>query len=280
MLIAVEASGSAIITPMETPLTDSILFLGTAGARVMVSKQILASGGVWLDLGGVEILLDPGPGCLVHAVKRKLDPTGLAAIILSHKHLDHSGDVNVMIEAMTDGGRRKRGVLFAPSDALDSGSDPVVLRYLRGFPGKIEVLVEGGVYRVGDVEFTTPVRHHHGVETYGFIFRTPRHVFSWITDTRFFPELAKVYRGELLVMNVVRHQAGSPFDHLSVPEAEQLIMGIRPKAAVITHFGMTVWQARPWEVARQMSETTGIRVIPARDGLNLDLGRLDAGGDT
>jgi glyoxylase-like metal-dependent hydrolase (beta-lactamase superfamily II) len=36
------------------------------------------------------MLLDPGPGCLVHSVKRRLDASRLKAIILSHKHLDHS----------------------------------------------------------------------------------------------------------------------------------------------------------------------------------------------
>ena len=36
-------------------------------------------------------------------------PGVLDAIVLTHKHLDHSGDVNAMIEAMTQGGTKKRG---------------------------------------------------------------------------------------------------------------------------------------------------------------------------
>ena len=66
---------------------DWLTFLGTAGARVMVASQILASGGLWLDLAGTEILLDPGPGTLVQAAKRKLRASRLEAIILSHRHL-------------------------------------------------------------------------------------------------------------------------------------------------------------------------------------------------
>jgi len=81
--------------------TDKVIFLGTAGARVMVASQILASGGLWFNLGGTQILFDPGPGTLVRAVKKKLKPTKLDAIILSHRHLDHSADANIMIEAMT-----------------------------------------------------------------------------------------------------------------------------------------------------------------------------------
>jgi phosphoribosyl 1,2-cyclic phosphodiesterase len=263
---------------MESHHSESILFLGTAGARVMVSKQLLASGGAWLDLDGTQILVDPGPGCLVHAVRRRLDPAKLRAIILSHKHLDHSGDVNVMIEAMTEGGHRKRGVLFAPSDALHRDKDPVVLRYLQAWPEAVEVLSEGKSYRVDGVTFHTPVRHVHPVETYGLIFETRGHTFSWIVDTRAFPQLSRAYRGELLIMNVVRLKPGLDVDHLTVPDVKQVLLDIRPQAAILDHFGMTVWQAHPWEIARQLTEETGVRVTAARDGMRFDLATLNERG--
>ena len=254
-------------------LSDTITFLGTAGARFVVTKQFLASGGAWLNLGGTEILLDPGPGCLVQSVKRKLDASKLKAIILSHKHLDHSGDINIMIEAMTEGGWRQRGVVFAPSDALNK--DAVIFPYLRNYPQKIEILSEGESYTIDDVSFETPVKHRHPVETYGFVFKTPRHTFSWITDTRYFPELSGYYQAELLVINVVLMEPRDPVDHLSIPEARQIIKEVRPKAAMLTHFGMSIWKAKPWELAQKLSDETGIKVIAARDGMKFDLAKLD-----
>jgi ribonuclease BN (tRNA processing enzyme) len=254
-------------------LSDTITFLGTAGARFVVTKQFLASGGAWLNLGGTEILLDPGPGCLVQSVKRKLNASKLKAIILSHKHLDHSGDINIMIEAMTEGGWRQRGVVFAPSDALNK--DAVIFPYLRNYPQKIEILSEGGSYTIDDVSFETPVKHRHPVETYGFVFKTPRHTFSWITDTRYFPELSGYYQAELLVINVVLMEPRDPVDHLSIPEARQIIKEVRPKAAMLTHFGMSIWKAKPWELAQKLSDETGIKVIAARDGMKFDLAKLD-----
>ena len=254
-------------------LSDTITFLGTAGARFVVTKQFLASGGAWLSLGGTEILLDPGPGSLVQATKRKLDPAKLKAIILSHKHLDHSGDINIMIEAMTEGGWKRQGIVFAPSDALNQ--DAVILPYLQSYPETIEILSEGKSYCVGDVSFETPVRHHHRVETYGFVFRTPRHTFSWIVDTEYFAELPSYYRADLLVINVVMLEPKAPVDHLCLPEARQLIEELKPKAAILTHFGMSIWRAKPWELAKQLSEDTGSLVIAARDGMRLDLARLE-----
>ncbi len=71
---------------------------------------------MWLrfvpDDGGdaTEMHLDPGPGALVRATSAvpPCDPVKLDALLLSHKHLDHAGDINVMIEAMTTGGPRLR----------------------------------------------------------------------------------------------------------------------------------------------------------------------------
>ena len=253
-------------------LSDVITFLGTAGARFVVAHQFLASGGAWLNLGNTQILLDPGPGSLVQAARRKLDATKLAAIILSHRHLDHSGDINIMIEAMTDGGTKKRGTVFVPGDALTQ--DPVIFSYLQSYPQNIQVLTEGGSYVINDVSFKTPVRHKHPVETYGFIFQTPRHTFSWITDTRYFDDLAEHYEGDLLVINVVRLNPGAPIDHLALSEARSIIEELRPKIAILTHFGMTMWRARPWELAEKLTEETGVSVIAARDGLKFDLAQL------
>ena len=195
--------------PVETPV-DTIKFLGTGGARFTVARQLLATGGAWLNLGGTQILMDPGPGSLVYAIKHDCDPTKLSGILLSHKHLDHSVDINVMIEAMTEGGWKKRGTVFAPSDAFNNGA--VILPYVQGYPQNVEILMAGGEYTVGDVTFTTPVQHIHQVETYGFVFSTQAHKFSWITDTRLFDELSGYYRADLLIINVLSMERRIPVD--------------------------------------------------------------------
>lgn len=254
---------------------ESITFLGTAGARIMVTQQLLASGGMWLNLDGTEILLDPGPGCIVHSIKRKLQPDKLSAIIVSHRHLDHAADANIMVEAMTQGGLKRHGRLFAPADALNT--EPVVFSYLREYLEGVEILREGGAYSIGNVSFTTPVRHVHAVETYGMVFKTARHTFSYIPDSRFFDGLCRSYGGELLIINVVRLKPDHPFDHLSIPDVKRIITELKPKVAILTHFGMTMWRAHPWEVAASLSQETGIRVMAARDGMTFDLAQLDAG---
>jgi ribonuclease BN (tRNA processing enzyme) len=258
---------------------DTITFLGTGGARVMVANQILASGGLWLDLDGTQILVDPGPGCIVQSTKRKLRAEKLSAIILSHRHLDHAADVNIMVEAMAKSGFKPNGWLFAPSDALES--EPVIFSYLRAYLNGVEVLQEGKTYSVGNISFITPVRHKHRVETYGMVFKTAEHTFSYIADTGYFDGVCDNYGAELIIINVVFLEAGMrmgdvPIDHLSVPEANHIIATLKPKVAILTHFGTTMWRAKPWEVAQKMSQETGVRVVAARDCMRFDLSQLES----
>ncbi|MCX5868072.1 MAG: MBL fold metallo-hydrolase, partial [Proteobacteria bacterium] len=253
---------------------DWIKFLGTAGARFVVSKQLRSSGGIWMSLAGQEILIDPGPGTLVHCLKShpKLDPGKLDAIILTHKHLDHSGDVNVMIEAMTEGRLRKRGVIFAPADAFEN--DPVIFSYLKDYPEKIEILKEKKEYRLGDLTIKTPVKHiHHGVESYGLNLEGGKKSVSLIADTRYFEGIESFYPGEILILYVVLFQ---PFpdrviDHLNLDDAEKIIQANRPMLTLLTHFGLTMLRSKPWKLAEALSQKLKVKVQAARDGMSIEL---------
>ncbi|MBU0629754.1 MAG: MBL fold metallo-hydrolase [Candidatus Margulisbacteria bacterium] len=250
---------------------DFIKFLGTAGARVVVSRQLRASGGIWLSLDGTNLSIDPGPGALVKALasRPKLDPTTLDGILISHKHLDHSGDVNAMIEAMTAGTFKKRGVVFAPAEAYRN--DPVILKYVRKYPERLEILKEKQKYKVGSLSFTTPIKHiHHNTETYGFKFRGEKVTLSYISDTKYFPGLIRAYKADVLVVGVLRPEP-SHLEHLCVEDLKKLVRGIKPKITIMTHFGMWMVRAKPWLVAEQLSRELNAKVIAAEDGMKFEL---------
>ena len=253
---------------------NTITFLGTAGARFVVARQLRASGGLWCSFEGKNILIDPGPGSLLrcHGSEPKLDPAHLDAIILTHKHLDHSNDINIMIEAMTDGGYKKRGVVFCPQDALKQ--DPVILEYIRSHPEKIEILKERKEYTLGNLQFTAPVKQVHGVETYGLKFFLNSGTVSLIADTRFFPEMIQAYSADILIINVVFFEPREEFDHLSLDDAKSIIQEIRPKHAILTHFGINMLKAKPYEQAHILSEEIGLPVQSAYDGITLNMDTL------
>jgi len=249
---------------------NKLKFLGTAGARFVVMKQLRASGGIWLTLDDTNIMIDPGPGSLVRCLssRPKLNPMDLDGIILTHRHIDHSNDVNIIMEAMTNGGLKKRGTVFAPKDAFEE--DPVVLKYARNYVERLEIIREKGIYQIGNVSFT-PVKSVHGVETYGLNIKGKSKSISLITDTKYFDGLESYYNGDILIINVVLLEEKPEIDHLSIIDAEKILSINKPKLAILTHFGMRVLKAKPWEIAENLTKKLGVKVIAARDGMELDI---------
>ncbi len=252
---------------------DKIAFIGTGGARFTMITQMRSTGGLWIYIRNTKLYFDPGPGALLWSRRRGINLEKLDGIILSHKHLDHSGDINVMIEAMTHGGRRKKGMVFAPQDALYG--DPVILKYLREFPEKIVILKENSTYKIGNISFETGRKMYHDIkgeiENYGIKIHHPQGIISFITDTKFREDIIASYRGDLIIVNVLLNEPKPHIFHLSVEDVYKIIEIIQPKKVVLTHFGTTLITQNPAKIAQEISDKTKIEVISAYDGMELYL---------
>jgi phosphoribosyl 1,2-cyclic phosphodiesterase len=255
----------------------SLRFLGTGGARWVVAKQIRSSGGFWLHADGTNVHVDPGPGALVRALSQvpPCDPAQLDAIVLSHKHLDHSGDVNAMIEAMCQGGWRPRGAICAPLDALDGAQEPVVFPYARRFVPREWIVEEhGGPFEVGGIALRSSLRLKHPVEAYALHFATPAGTISYLPCTRYFDEIVTDFRAQspaVLVVNVLRYRDSMDVDHLTYDDARTLIDGIKPGVAIMSHFGTRMLERDPRRLAYDLEDATGVKTFAAYDGWTYDV---------
>jgi phosphoribosyl 1,2-cyclic phosphodiesterase len=258
------------------PGGDSLKFLGTAGARFVVSTQLRHSGGLVWTLGGVRLWVDPGPGALVRALasRPRIDPAKIDALAITHRHLDHAGDATAVAEAITGGGFTRRGTLLAPRDALED--EPAVQRYAQGFFTRREVLAEGSRHELAPgVVLETPLAHDHGVETYGYRLSAPGFSAAHVVDTAWLDRLPEAYAGvDLLVVNTTLVTRDPRLLHLGAEDAERLVAAIRPRLAVLTHLGMKVLRAGPERIALGVSERTGVPTVAARDGWLLSLDPL------
>ncbi|RLF48539.1 MAG: MBL fold metallo-hydrolase, partial [Thermoplasmata archaeon] len=89
-----------------------IRFLGTGGGRFATILQARATGGIYIEDGRTKLHIDPGPGALVQMKKYGINPMKIDALLISHCHPDHYVDAPVIIEAMSKGGKKKRGALL------------------------------------------------------------------------------------------------------------------------------------------------------------------------
>jgi len=248
----------------------NVYLLGTAGARYVVAKQLRASAGTVLEEDGEFLLLDPGPGTLVHLAKHKIPVEKIRTILISHKHLDHSADLNVIVDAITEGTFKNRGRLFIPKEAWDEGA---LLSYLREALAETIFLAEKEAYQTTKFSFKTTNKLLHSAETYGFIFNLKDgKSLGFLVDTAFFEELISEFQGvNYLIVNVVRYEPKEGVLHLSVQDVRKLLASLRPELTVITHFGMTMLRANPFKVAKDLSSELNLKVVSAYDGLRLTL---------
>jgi phosphoribosyl 1,2-cyclic phosphodiesterase len=230
---------------------------------------------MWMRFGETRLHVDPGPGALVRALSHvpPCNPRELDAIVLSHKHLDHSADANALIEAMTSGGFRRRGAILAPADAFDG--EPVVLPYAQRFPERLERLEpSSGPYHIGEVELRTSIAHVHASQTYGLHFAHAGLRVAYLPCGRYFDGLVEDYARhapDVLVLNVLRFRDEMSVDHLKWDEARRIVAGVMPKVAIFQHFGTKMLEADPVRLAQEVEDELGLRAIAAYDGLSVDL---------
>ncbi|MDY6769473.1 MAG: MBL fold metallo-hydrolase, partial [Candidatus Nanohaloarchaea archaeon] len=101
-----------------------LTFHGTGGGRFSMVRQLRHTGGIHLREGDLSAIIDPAPGALVRMHEAGIDPEDLDAVVVSHAHLDHDGDMDVMIEAMTEGGKQERGTLLCAESVVDGADIP------------------------------------------------------------------------------------------------------------------------------------------------------------
>ncbi len=247
---------------------SEIIFLGTAGARYVVAKQLRASAGTVIIVENSYLLLDPGPGTLVHLAKRKIPVEKIETIVVSHHHLDHSADLNVVVDAITEGGFKKKGTVFLTESALKEG---ILLSYLKNYLKKIEILKANTTYEVPPFKFKTTSLLKHTAENYGLIFYFPEgKTVGFITDTAYFESLAEEFStADILVIYTVRYKPKEGVLHLSISDVKKILEKIKPEEVVLTHFGMTMLRANPFKVAQNLSKELDIKIRACYDGMSL-----------
>ena len=251
-----------------------IRYIGSSGGRMSMIRQQRSTGGICVCCGGIKGIIDPGPGSLAHvcAALPPLSAEELDFVLLTHKHIDHSGDANVMIEGMTHGGFEKKGLIIAPSDAL-SGEDHVIMRYFQERAARVERPYNGRIIEISPNLTIEAVLHLHGeAECYGYIFRTPG-LPEWgvISDSRMLSSFPERYGNcRFISINTTFPDMKKNFDHISVAEAKELLTHLNAKHAVFTHLCSMLTSPEGKHFLEDLS-TESTRVIPAEDGMIVDL---------
>lgn len=248
---------------------DYIHFFGTTGNKDIFFKNIRQAGGLLFNIDKTRIIIDPGVNTFYKYINSYQDEK-IDGIILSHIHIDHSNDLNIFVELMTNGGEYKTGTLILPNQAIE---ERILQPYVRDFPKEIYITKPNTQYRIKNIEIHSSIEHKHGVENYGFVFKTNKYKIGLVTDTAYFPELLNSYKDcEILIMNVPYHIQDKPKPkHLDITNVEEFIKEIKPKKVILTHFNCNILNDNPISLADELSQRYNIEVIAAEDNMILKI---------
>ncbi len=256
-----------------------IIFIGTGGGRINLLKQFRRTGGFRINSKSANIHIDPGPGALTGSVHFKQNPLKLDVLIVTHAHIDHCNDANVMIEGITRHALKKRGILIVSKYAVDGGKrgDRTITLYhqekiaeiYRAKPG------ERKKFRTKKGEFYIEIiESKHDIEdAFGFRIFIDGSVIGYTGDTEYSKGLGLHYRDcDYLIANCLKPAQDEFPGHMSSADVARLLKEAKPKLAVITHLGMNVLRAGPKKEAATITEKSGVRTIAAYDGMKIGKG--------
>ncbi len=251
---------------------STITFLGTAGSAAVATRQLRASGGIVLKIDELQFHLDPGPGALVKAREFGINAPHTTAVLVSHNHLNHCNDLNAVIEAMTHAGLEHRGVILASKSVVQPTQDsyPILTKYHQQLVEKIIPMEKNHKVGIELIEIHALAADHTDETAIGFKFFCPKFTLSYTGDTAFTQELVDQLSGtDILILNVSYPSNKAEGKNLDTESAIKIVSAVRPRVAIMTHFGLEMIKADPLNEAREVQRITGVQTIAAKDGLSI-----------
>jgi phosphoribosyl 1,2-cyclic phosphodiesterase len=206
-----------------------------------------------------------------------IDPTKLDGLLISHCHPDHYNDAEILIEAMTLGGREKRGVVASSTSVLNGYEDygPAISNYHRGLPEYCSSLEFDKDLYINKLFVKSAPAFHSDPSTISFKVFSRNGIISYIPDTAYDDMLVRAHSGSrVLIVSMTRPRNGRIPHHLCSEDVVELLRGIQPETTFLTHLGLRILKNNlAAKEAKWIEEQTGVRTVAAVDGMRVNMGK-------
>ncbi len=265
--------------PFDKAGAELICIGSTGGAANVVGGR--AAGGFLLRHAGRTIAVDPGDNSMAHLAERGFNPYEITDVLASHAHNDHVGDLSLAVSAAVNLGlapgsdatividpslidyanaETTRHGFTLPAYAWSGQVRPIHWRRSRVRAADGSMLdVERRITLAGGIGVAATEAHHGGLSVTGFLVDTAAGRVGYTSDTEYFAALPKEFDGaDVLWINMntlsldevtgiaAQAQDGTrpTRNHLGYVGTCELIGAVRPRTAIVTHFGVQLVDER------------------------------------
>lgn len=224
--------------------------------------------GFLLEVDGSRMLVDGGSGTLGRLRRAGVDPVTLDGGVVSHRHLDHVGDLAPLLFTLKVGGRRRDYPIWGGTGlarhlaALEVAHGALRSPAWRPEVNELPLDGPGTAHLPGHVTLRTlPATHGAGALHLRFEHARGAVVFSG--DTAWSDALVQLATdADLLVVECALDAPDPAVDHLWPEAVAELLRRARPRLAAVTHLYPDVDPSRLLRVAGE----AGVPVVRVRDG--------------
>ncbi|WP_287153779.1 MBL fold metallo-hydrolase [Candidatus Solincola tengchongensis] len=254
------------------------MVLTVLGASGTYPRPGGACNGFLIQEGGYSLVIELGNGCLSNLL-REVELTAIDAVVVTHMHIDHFGDLYPLYYALRFHPLRPWGLrLILPEGGLELlgcilGREareylPIVFREER--------LQEGVDYEVGGIRLRAfPTRHP--VEGYALRVEGDGWALAYSSDTSPTPSIEEAARdADLFICEATlpdSYREEASHGHMTSRQAGEAARRAGARRLLLTHIWPTF---EPEEVLAEAAEAFGGEAEVAREGMRILLG---GGGD-
>jgi hypothetical protein len=113
-------------------------------------------------------------------------------------------------------------------------------------------------------------KHHH-TETYAILYNER---ILYVSCALYEDRMLEVYpKGlDLMIINTTLYKKTKYIEHLTVQDAKKLLAHLKPKLAILTHFGYEILMNHQLQdIALEVERETGVKTLCAYDGMEVEV---------
>ncbi|MFT7615802.1 MAG: hypothetical protein ACI8Y7_000627 [Candidatus Woesearchaeota archaeon] len=249
-----------------------ILFLGTAGDSIVAGTQARATGGIVIEYDEMKLILNPGPGTIARAAQNAVSMREIDAVIVTKNDLLSTGDLNACVDAMTNGGLDKRGVVVCSYEVLDGNQEyqPAMSPLHQKCLEKVIPLRLDDSVALNNIEIVPTHTNDTSDRTFGVRLSTPQFIVSYVGASVYDKDIVQEHKGcDILILNFPS-VLSKENKTTSLEDIKKFITEIKPNLAIITGFGIKILQDDILTHVRNIQRDTGVQTTAAKDGLAIN----------